>query len=118
MPSRKYPWPPPPPYPAGLVATSTDRSIAVPSGYIVKTGYVDVFRVRLASRERMAVGDVDRAFQKRLQLGDLQPFPPPNGYWEEGICGKTFVINDGRHEWVATVMLGHTHILVAWLEQA
>jgi hypothetical protein len=89
-----------------------DRSIRVPSGKIVRTGYVDVFKVRLACRERMAVGDVAAAYQKRLQLGSDQSWPCPNGYWD----GETFVLQDGRHEWVSSVMLGLSHVLVAWLE--
>lgn len=91
-----------------------DRSLAVPPGHIVVTGYVDVFRVRLACRERMAVGDVDRAYQRRLQMGDRQEWPCPNGRWD----GETFTILDGRHEWLSAVMLGQTHILVAWVEPA
>lgn len=89
-----------------------DRSLLLAPGEVVKTGYVDVFKVRLACRERMAVGDVDRAFQRLLQLGTQSAWPCPNGHWE----GETFVIEDGRHEWIAGVMLGKTHILVAWVE--
>lgn len=91
---------------------ATDRAFVVPPGMLVRTGYVPVHKVRLACHDRMAVGDVDRAYQKRLQLGANQPFPPPNGEWE----GDTFAIHDGRHEFVASLMLGQSHILVAWLE--
>lgn len=89
-----------------------DRSLGVPAGHFIRTGYVDVFKVRLACRERMAIGDIDRAYQKRLQSGELHPFPCPNGRWD----GDTFIILDGRHEWLATVALGHSHMLVAWIE--
>lgn len=88
-----------------------DRSLKIPPGKLVKTGYVQIFQTRLACRERMAVGDVDKAYQKKLQLGDQGSWPPPNGYWD----GDTFVIQDGRHEWVAAVMLGNTHLFVAWI---
>lgn len=88
-----------------------DRSLLVPQGHVIKTGYVDVFKVRLACRERMAVGDIDHAYQKRLQAGERHPWPCPNGEWD----GDTFVIHDGRHEWLATVALGHSHMLVAWI---
>jgi hypothetical protein len=60
----------------------------------------------------MSVGDVDRAFQKLLQAGAESPFPCPNGTWD----GDEFVIADGRHEYIAALMLGKTHILVAWLD--
>lgn len=95
------------------VSLGQDRSISVPPGAIVKTGYVDVFKVRLACRERMAVGDVDRAFQRRLQAAPNQPYPSPVGHWEDDV----FIIHDGRHDWVAAVMIGQSHILVAWLEE-
>ena len=60
----------------------------------------------------MAIGDIDRAYQRRQQC-DYHPFPPPNGEWE----GETFAVYDGRHEWLATVALGHSHMLVAWVER-
>jgi len=94
------------------VATPQDRTLSVPPGKIVKTGYVHVFNVELACRERMAVGDVAGAFQKLICLGDHSPWLPPNGYWLDN--GK-FRIVDGRHEWVASVMLGKDYMLVAWL---
>jgi hypothetical protein len=87
-----------------------DRTILVAPGEVVKTGYVDVWSCRMACRERMAVGDIDRAFQRLLQLGEQSAWPCPNGHW----AGDTFVIEDGRHEYVASLMLGKTHILVAW----
>jgi hypothetical protein len=90
-----------------------DRSLAVPPGKVVKTGYVRVDKVRLACRERMAIGDVYLAYQKRLQLGDHQPWPCPRGYWNS----DQFVIVDGRHEFVANLLIGHDYILVAWIEE-
>lgn len=89
-----------------------DRALLVPPGKVIHTGYVGVFNVVLDNRERIAVGDIDRAFQRILQQGDACQWPCPNGHWE----GDTFHIHDGRHEWVASVMLGKTHILVAWIE--
>ena len=68
-----------------------DRSLSVPPGQLVVTGYVPVDAVRLACRARMAVGDVDRAYQRRLQLGHNQPWPCPRGEWD----GDRFVIIDG-----------------------
>jgi hypothetical protein len=59
-----------------------------------------------------ALGDVDRAFQRVLQLGDSSMWPCPNGHWD----GERFVIEDGRHEYIASLMLGRTHLLVAWTE--
>jgi hypothetical protein len=95
------------------VATPDDRSVAVESGRIVKTGYVPVEQVTILNRSRMAIGDVDLAYRKRLSLGNRQPWPCPVGYWHS----ERFILVDGRHEYVAALMLGCTHILVAWTEK-
>lgn len=94
------------------IMTYEDRSISVPPGALVKTGYVKMEQVRLACRDRMAVGDVDRAYQRRIQLNGHQPWPCPRGRWDDGM----FVIEDGRHDYVAALMLGCEYILVAWLD--
>lgn len=94
------------------VMLAADRSIAVPTGAIVKTGYVPIEGVVLACRDQMSMGDLTLAYQKRLQLGDRQSWPPPRGHWS----GDRFVIEDGRHEFVAALMLGQSHLLVAWVE--
>lgn len=96
------------------LVTVADRSFAVPPGHVVRTGYVDVFKVRHACRARMAVGDVGGAYQKRIQSGEASPFPCPNGHWD----GDVFVIEDGRHEHVAAMMIGIGFMLVAWIEPA
>jgi hypothetical protein len=65
------------------------------------------------------VGDVDRAFQRRLQHQPDDAWPPPVGEWEDDSDGaRTFVIHDGRHEFIAALMLGSREILVAWIEDA
>ena len=99
---------------SGALTTVVDRSMAIAPGDRVCTGYVDVFRVRLACRERMAVGDIDRAYQRRIQAAPDQPWPCPHGHWD----GDTFVIVDGRHEWLACVAIGFAQLLVAWVERA
>lgn len=93
-------------------AFAPDRSLLVGPGQVVKTGYVDVWQCRLACRAPMAAGDVADAYRKALQFGDRSEWPCPNGRWE----GEVFWIHDGRHSWIASVMLGKTHILVAWVE--
>jgi len=73
---------------------------------------VNVWDCELACRARMAVGDVSNAFQKLLQCGSGTPWPCVRGYWRD----KTFVIEDGRHEYIASLMLGKEFILVAWID--
>ena len=91
---------------------AVDRSMTVPRGHIVRTAHVPVHQIKLGNDSRIGVGDVERAYQKRLQCGDGQPWPCPNGEWD----GEWFVIHDGRHEYIATLMLGFRTILVAWTE--
>src|SRR5690606_39864802 len=43
-----------------------DRGLAVPPGATVRTGYVPVHDVRLACKARMAVGDVEAAYRRRI----------------------------------------------------
>ena len=90
-----------------------DRFVSVPPGYLIATAYVPVFNCELTSRVRMAVGDVGAAYQKVLRLGDHQQWPPPFGHWKDG----KFFIDDGRHQWVASVMLGQEFIFVCWLSK-
>lgn len=91
---------------------AADRTLRVPAGKRIVTGYVDVWKCQLANRAPMAVGDVAAAHNKLLQLGDDALHPCPNGHWE----GEEFVIHDGRHEYLAAVMRGRLQILVAWVE--
>ena len=93
-----------------------DRQLVVPPGQRVATGYVPVDQVRLACHDRMAVGDVERPYQRRIQLAPAQPWPPPVGAWKGEGEQLRFVIEDGRHDYVAALMLGYEWILVAWLE--
>lgn len=88
----------------------------VPPGKIVRTDYVSVWNVKLACRERMAAGDVAAAFEKLLQTGSNSPWPCSRGHWEGEPHKSKFVIVDGRHEYVASIMLGKEFILVAWVE--
>jgi hypothetical protein len=92
-----------------------DRTMIVPAGHVVKTGYVPIHKIKTACKARMAVGDVSAAFQKRLALGENQSWPPPWGYWCEEEAGF-FVVVDGRHEYVACIMLGFETLFVAWVE--
>lgn len=91
-----------------------DRGMSVPAGSIVRTGYVPVGNVMLGCRDRMAIGDVERAMQRRLGIAPAQPWPCPVGRWD----GDRFIVHDGRHDVVGALMLGVEHILVAWIEAA
>lgn len=86
--------------------------MVVPAGATVCTRYVPIWAITLACRDRMAIGDVDRAMQRRMACAPAQPWPCPVGEWQ----GDRFAIFDGRHEFIAALMLGVEHILVAWID--
>lgn len=98
------------------VTTAIDRSILVPQGKVVKTEWISIWDCKLACRDRMAVGDVGVAYQRLLQQDGNAAWPLPVGYWDGETRGERFVICDGRHEYIAALMLGHSEILVAWVD--
>lgn len=98
---------------------ATDRALVIPPGHLVRTGYVPMHRVRLGCTARMALGDLEAPYRRRLQLGASQPWPPPVGEWEDDADGaRTFVVHDGRHDVVAALCAGVRVLLVAWMERA
>lgn len=94
-----------------VVRVAEDRSMIVPAGKLVKTGYVPIDQIKLKCRDRMSIGDVEYSVRKRLAIGPSQPWPCPVGEWD----GSRFVIFDGRHDYISALMLGLEYILVAWL---
>ena len=87
---------------------------AVPSGHVVRTGYVAIHDVvcHAPAGHQLLPAEVERAYRRQLELGDRQPWPPPTGYWR---ADRRFVLTDGRNRYVAALMLGVEHLLVAWL---
>jgi hypothetical protein len=87
---------------------------AIPPGHIVRTGYVPTEAVVCHARpgHQLLPAEVERAYRRQLELGDQQPWPPPTGYWRQD---HRFVLTDGRNRFVAALMLGIEHLLVAWL---
>jgi hypothetical protein len=65
-----------------------------------------------APATQLLPAEVERAYRRQLELGDGQPWPPPTGYWR---ADRRFVLTDGRNRYVACLMLGVEHVLVAWL---
>ena len=96
-----------------LSATFTiDRTISVPPGSIVRTGYVPIEKIRLSSYENLSLPDIKEKYEIFKQNAPNQIFPCPIGNWEQ----VNFVIVDGRHAFVALMILGMSHILVAWID--
>ena len=97
--------------------TAAEREWAgptVPAGHVILTGYVQIEDVvcRVHPAHQLNPAAVERAYRQQLVDGGSQAWPPPTGYWSEG--GR-FVLTDGRHRYVAALMTGTKHLLVAWL---
>ena len=91
-----------------------DREIQVSPGDTVRTAWVDIDQCYIVNRSRMSPEAVEKKYRKLLQAGDSAFFPPPNGRWE----GSRFAVLDGRHEYIAALMLGRDKVLVAWVEKS
>lgn len=102
---------------AKSLRTYHDRTMLVPPNHVVRSGWVDIHRIRLACDTRMSVGDVSDAYAKVLHNGAANgAWPPPFGEWdreEEGV----FILLDGRHEMLARLMHGQKKLFIAWLEE-
>jgi hypothetical protein len=59
----------------------------------------------------MAVGDVEAKYRQLLCQGDAAVWPPITGTWS----GSRFSVSDGRHQFIASLMLGREKVLVAWI---
>lgn len=96
------------------VWTAEDRSMAVTPEHHVRTSWIDIDWCRLGNRTRMAVGDIDTSYRKLVCLGDNAPWPCIVGHWTDG---ERFTVDDGRHEYVASLMMGREKVFVAWIER-
>lgn len=88
----------------------------VPAGHTVETGYVPIHDVvcHAGNGSQLLPAEVERSYRRQLELGDGQGWPPPTGYWR---ADGRFVLTDGRNRYVASLMLGVRHLLVAWLRR-
>ena len=96
------------------VSTQEDRSLAVRPGQLVRTAWINIDEARLGCRVTMSPEAVEKKFRRLLCLGDCAPWPPIVGHWEAG----RFVVCDGRHDYLAALMIGRARLFVCWLEEA
>lgn len=89
------------------------RMIVVPAGKVLRYGYARHGRIRFAQYGGNRWDAVDEHARRIADLGNgAQPADCPFGRWD----GDTFVIEDGRHRYLALVGLGYADLLVCWLE--
>lgn len=95
------------------VTVAMDRSLYVKRNQLVKTAQIDIDCCKLGSRVGMSPEAVEKKYRKLLCQGDDAACQPPIiGHWE----GDRFIVQDGRHQYLATLMLGRDQIFVAQLE--
>jgi hypothetical protein len=94
------------------VWVAEDRSLSVRPGQIVKTAWIDINLCILGNRSQMSPAAVEKKFQRLLCQGDNACWPPIVGEW----AAERFVVLDGRHEFLASLMMGRTKLFVAWLD--
>lgn len=94
------------------VWTAEDRSLSVQPSQIVRTAWIDIDLCKLGSRVQMNPAAVEQQFRRLLCCGECAPWPPIVGCWDN----DRFRIDDGRHEFLAALMLGKDRVFVGWLE--
>jgi hypothetical protein len=88
-----------------------DRSMCVQPDETVCVEWVDIDLCVLGNRARMSPEAVEKKWRKLLQQDVAASWPPLVGHW----LGSRFVVCDGRHEFVASLMHGRERVLVCWL---
>jgi hypothetical protein len=94
------------------VTVAEDRSMCVRPEQTVQTAWVDIDLCSLGFRLPMSPEAVENKYRRLLNLGDCAPWPPIVGHWES----DRFLVDDGRHDYLAALMLGRDKLFVCWLE--
>lgn len=101
-------------YGAPPVWSAEDRTLKVEPGHVVRTAWVPIDSCVMGNRSRMSPEAVEAKYRRLLCQGDAAIWPPITGVWS----GAKFTIHDGRHEYLASLMLGREKILIAWIVEA
>jgi hypothetical protein len=96
------------------VAVYEDRTMSVQQDQVVRTAWIPIDLCRLGNRARMSPEAVEKKFRRLLCLGENAAWPPIVGHWDDR--GR-FVVCDGRHEFLASLMIGRERVFVAWLSE-
>jgi hypothetical protein len=96
------------------VMVAEDRSMCIQPHQVVRTAWVDIDLCKLGFRLPMSPEAVEKKFRRLLNIGDCAPWPPVVGHWE----GQRFLVDDGRHDYLAALMMGRDKLFVCWLEPA
>jgi hypothetical protein len=94
------------------VRVAEDRSMCVQPHQVVRTAWVDIDLCKLGCRVPMSPDAVEKKLRRLVNIGDCAPWPPIVGHWN----GERFLVDDGRHDYLASLMLGREKVFVCWLE--
>lgn len=96
------------------VRVAEDRSLRVEPDQNVRVEWVDIDCCKLGCRVPISPEAVEKKFRRLLNLGAASAWPPIVGHWEY----DRFVVDDGRHEYLASLMIGRSRVLVCWITPA
>lgn len=85
----------------------------VPGNSILKYGYAKHGKIRFSHYGGVYLPAIQDYITKFRDWAGDQPMECSSGYWD----GDTFVIENGRHRYIALLILGHQEFLVRWYEQ-
>lgn len=89
--------------------------MVIPEGHKIVTGFVPTNDVVFPlDGGPMAVAAVEEKVRRFTSIRGGQSYPVPVGRWRDG----RFHLEDGRHTYIASLMLGRKTMLVAWVEPA
>lgn len=88
-----------------------DRSLRISRNQWVRTDWIPIDACSMGNRDRMSPEAVESKYRRLLCMGDDAPWPPIIGRWDK----DRFVILDGRHEYIASLMLGREKVFVCWI---
>lgn len=92
--------------------TASDRTLIVQPGEMVMTAWIDIDQCVLGCRVLMSPEAVEKRFRVLLHLGACAEWPPIVGHWRSD--GR-FSVDDGRHSYLASLMIGQRALFVCWL---
>lgn len=85
----------------------------VPAGHVIRSAHVPTADIEFPmDGGPMAVASVEEKVRMFTGMGDGEPYPLPVGSWR----GDRFRLWDGRHRYIASLMLGRATMLVCWTE--
>jgi hypothetical protein len=85
----------------------------IPKGHILKSAYIPIEDIVFTCDVPMGVEGVRDKINQWLSHKEGQSYPLPVGEWKDG----KLHLWDGRHRYIAALMLARKSMLIAWVEK-